>query len=88
MERSSQLFAQIGDLVECDLFPDTRYDLVAQAFGCHGELVNELEQLQPALERASESGRPALVQVMVDPMDNLAPPGLLVFSSMVYRAED
>lgn len=88
MERSSQLFAQIGDLVECDLFPDTRYDLVAQAFGCHGELVNELDQLQPALERASESGRPALVQVMVDPMDNLAPPGLLVFSSMVYRAED
>jgi len=25
---------------------------------------------------------------MVDPMNNLAPPGLLVFGSMVYRAED
>ena len=88
MERSSQLFAQIGDLVECDLYPETRYDRVAQAFGCHGELVDELDQLQPALKRAVESGRPALVQVMVDPMDNLAPPGRLVFSSMVYRAED
>jgi thiamine pyrophosphate-dependent acetolactate synthase large subunit-like protein len=50
--------------------------------------VDELDQLQLALERAAESGRPALIQVMVDPMDNLAPPGLLVFSSMVYRAED
>ena len=88
MERSSQLFAQIGDLVECDLFPDARYDLVAQAFGCHGELVDELDQLRPALQRAADSGGPALIQVMVDPMDNLAPPGLLVFSSMVYRAED
>ena len=87
MERSSQLFAQIGDLVECDLYAETRYDLVAQAFGCHGELVDELDQLQPALQRAAESGKPALIQVMVDPMDNLAPPGLLVFSSMVYRAE-
>lgn len=88
MERSSQLFAQIGGLVECDLYPETRYDLIAQAFGCYGEKVDEPEQLRPALERATESGKPALIQVMVDPMNNLAPPGLLVFGSMVYRAED
>ena len=88
MERSSQLFAQIGDLVECDLYPETRYDLVAEAFGCYGEKVDELEQLRPALERATASGKPALIQVMVDPMANLAPPGLLEFGSMVYRAED
>jgi acetolactate synthase-1/2/3 large subunit len=88
MERSSQMFAQIGGLVECDLYPDTRYDRVAQAFGCHGELVDNIDQLKPALERAVESGKPALLQAMVDPMNNLAPPGLLVFGSMVYRAED
>jgi acetolactate synthase-1/2/3 large subunit len=88
MERSSQMFAQIDGLVECDLYPETRYDQVAQAFGCHAELVENIEQLGPALERASESGKPALVQVMVDPMNNLAPPGLLVFGSMVYRSED
>jgi acetolactate synthase-1/2/3 large subunit len=87
MERSSQLFAQIGDLVECDLYPGTRYDQVAEAFGCYGEKVDDLETLRPALERATASGRPALIQVMVDPVANLAPPGLLVFSSMVYRAE-
>jgi acetolactate synthase I/II/III large subunit len=88
MERSSQAFAQIGGLVECDLYPETRYDRVAEAFGCHGERVDDLDQLRPALERAAASGQPALVQVMVDPMDNMAPPGLLVFGSLVYRAED
>jgi len=88
MERSSQLFAQMGDMVETELYADVRYDLVAKAFGCHGEKVDEWEQLRPALERATASGKPALIQVMVDPSANLAPPGLLEFSSMVYRAED
>ena len=88
MERSSQLFAQIGGLVECDFYPETRYDLVAEAFGCYGEKIDELEQLRPALERATAAGKPALLQVMVDPMNNLAPPGLLTFGSMVYRSED
>jgi thiamine pyrophosphate-dependent acetolactate synthase large subunit-like protein len=62
--------------------------LVAEAFGCHGEKVEDEAALLPALQRAVESGRPALIQAMVDPMNNLAPPGILVFSSMVYRAED
>jgi acetolactate synthase-1/2/3 large subunit len=87
MERSSQMMAQIGGLVACDFYPETRYDLVAEAFGCHGERVEHLAQLRPALERGVASGKPALIQVMVDPMNNLAPPGILVFSSMVYRAE-
>jgi acetolactate synthase-1/2/3 large subunit len=87
MERSAQLFAQFDGFVECDLYPETRYDRVAEAFGCHGEKVDNLEELRPALERAAASGKPSLIQVMVDPMENLAPPGLLVFSSMVYRSE-
>jgi acetolactate synthase-1/2/3 large subunit len=88
MERASQMFAQLDGLVECDLYPETRYDQIAVAMGCHGELVDEIDELRPALERAAASGRPALIQVMVDPMNNLAPPGILVFTSMVYRAED
>jgi len=50
--------------------------------------VEALEELRPALERATASGKPALLQVMIDPMNNLAPPGLLMFGSMVYRSED
>lgn len=88
MERSSQLFAQIGAMVETELSPEVRYDQVAQAFGCYGEKVEELAELRPALERAVAVGRPALLQVMVDQMANLAPPGLMTFGSMVYRAED
>jgi len=88
MERSSQMFAQLPGLVECDLYPGARYDRVAEALGCHGEMVEELGQLRPALERAAGCGRPALIQVMVDPMANLAPPGLFVFGSLVYRAQD
>ncbi len=87
MERSSQLFAQVGAMIETEHHP-TRYDVIAQAFGCHGELVTELDQLTPALERAQASGQPALIQVMVDKVANLAPPGALVFGSMVYRASD
>jgi acetolactate synthase-1/2/3 large subunit len=78
----------VGGLIETELYAGARYDLVAEALGCHGELVEQPEQLRPALERAQESGLPALIQVMVHPDANLAPPGLLVFGSMVYRAED
>ncbi len=92
MERPSQVFAQVvaqaGGMVETELSPDTRYDLVAEAFGCHGEMVEELDQLRPALERAAESGKPALIQVAISPEANFAPPGLIEFSSMVYKAED
>jgi acetolactate synthase-1/2/3 large subunit len=56
-----------GYSVAADLRPNTRYDEVVQALGCHGELVSEPGELRPALERAFESGKPALVNVLTDP---------------------
>jgi acetolactate synthase-1/2/3 large subunit len=56
-----------GYSVAADLRPETRYDLVAEALGCHGELVQRPEELRPALERALASGKPALVNVLTDP---------------------
>ena len=56
-----------GYSVAADLRPGTRYDLVAEALGCHGELVERPQQLRPALERAFRSGKPALVNVLTDP---------------------
>jgi len=56
-----------GYSVAADLRPGTRYDLVAQALGCEGELVERPEQLRGALERALAGGRPALVNVLTDP---------------------
>ncbi|MBI2305265.1 MAG: hypothetical protein HYU86_11050 [Chloroflexi bacterium] len=45
----------------------TRYDLVVEALGGHGEYVEKPEDIRPALERAFASGKPACVNVRVDP---------------------
>jgi acetolactate synthase-1/2/3 large subunit len=51
--------------VACTLLP-TRYDRIAEALGGHGEHVERPEELPRALERAVASGRPAVVNVMID----------------------
>jgi acetolactate synthase-1/2/3 large subunit len=56
-----------GWSVAADLRPATRYDQMVEALGGHGELVREPGRLRPALERAFESGKPALVNVLTDP---------------------
>ena len=56
-----------GYSVAADLRPGTRYDQLAEALGCHGELVREPAELRPALERALGAGGPALVNVLTDP---------------------
>ncbi|HET7098289.1 MAG TPA: thiamine pyrophosphate-binding protein [Casimicrobiaceae bacterium] len=49
----------------CELLP-TRYDLVAAAFGGHGELVTDASELPAAVERSQRSGLPACVNVMIE----------------------
>ncbi len=49
----------------CELNP-TRYELVATALGGHGELVENAADLPAALERAIASGKPAVVNVMIE----------------------
>jgi acetolactate synthase-1/2/3 large subunit len=56
-----------GYSVVADLRPGTRYDDVVRALGGHGELVERPDELRPALVRAFEAGRPALVNVLTDP---------------------
>jgi acetolactate synthase-1/2/3 large subunit len=56
-----------GYSVAAELRPQTRYDEVVEALGCHGELVARAEDVQPAIERAFASGKPALVNVLTDP---------------------
>jgi len=57
-----------------------RFDLVAEAFGCHGERAASAAELRGALERAIASGRPAVVHVDVDPAENVSPPGTDVWA--------
>jgi acetolactate synthase-1/2/3 large subunit len=56
-----------GYSLAAELRPETRYDELVAALGCHGELVREPAELRPALERAFASGKPALVNVLTDP---------------------
>ena len=49
----------------CELNP-THYELVASALGGHGELVERVADLAPAIERALASGKPAVVNVMIE----------------------
>lgn len=51
-----------GRLVATEL-NSTRYDLVVEALGGHGEHVTEPGEIRGALERAFASGKPALVNV-------------------------
>ena len=56
-----------GYSVAAELAPETRYDVVVEALGGHGELVRAPAELRPALERAFAAGVPALVNVLTDP---------------------
>jgi acetolactate synthase-1/2/3 large subunit len=49
-----------------------RYDKVVEGLGGHGEFVERPQDIQPALERAFASGKPACVNVVTDP----DPPGI------------
>lgn len=49
----------------CELREGTRYDLAVAALGGHGELVTRAADLQPALQRALASGKPACINVMI-----------------------
>jgi acetolactate synthase-1/2/3 large subunit len=46
---------------------DRPYEQMVEALGGYGERVDDPEQIRPALERARDSGRPACLNVMIDP---------------------
>jgi len=53
--------------VGTDLSPATRYDKLAESMGGYGERVTEPDQIKPAILRALGSGKPAVVDVVLDP---------------------
>jgi acetolactate synthase-1/2/3 large subunit len=49
-------------------FGDVRYDLIGKAFGCHAEQITKPKDIGPAIERAFKTPKPAVVDVVTDPM--------------------
>jgi len=47
-----------------------RFDKIAEGYGAHGEFVERREDIAPAIARALACGRPAVVQIPVDPRIN------------------
>jgi acetolactate synthase I/II/III large subunit len=56
-----------GEQNNWNITPGVRYDKMFEATGCYGENVERPEEIRPALERAFNSGKPAVVNVAVDP---------------------
>jgi len=54
---------------------DVKYDLFAKMLGGYGEEVREPHEIAPALQRARESGKPALINVWID--QNVFAPGTM-----------
>ena len=63
-------------------FAPCRYDLMAEAFGAHGEHVTDSTQLRGALERARDCAQAAVVQVDVNNVEHLWAPALQSFKKM------
>jgi len=82
MEKSAQrrVFGREADWYGSNHAP-VRYDKVAEAMGCHAEFVESASELSGALERATASGRTAVIHATVDPVENIDPPGLALWSA-------
>jgi thiamine pyrophosphate-dependent acetolactate synthase large subunit-like protein len=70
-ERAFQQVHYGGRLFAVD-YQNPDFAALARAFGAHGEHVARPQELRGALERALASGKPALVEVMID-QNTLAP---------------
>jgi len=81
MERSAHNFQgfPLEQQQGVNISSEMRYDLVAQGLGCYGEKVDSVEQLPAAFQRAVDSGKPALIHVVVDQTLNADPPGYKQF---------
>ena len=60
-----------GRVIATDLV-NPRFDELARAYGAHGERVERAGEVLGAVERARDSGRPALIELICDP-DALTP---------------
>jgi len=61
---------------------ETRFDLLAESMGAHGERVGRNEDLEPAIRRCRESGRVCVIHVDVDRVAHKFAPHLAEFKAM------
>ena len=62
--KSGQKIALGKRFIDVDM-PGCDYGKIAQGFGCYGEEVTDPNEIKPALERAKNSGKPAVIDVKI-----------------------
>ncbi|NHJ22445.1 MAG: thiamine pyrophosphate-binding protein [Candidatus Lokiarchaeota archaeon] len=62
MLKSGQKMYVSKHFIDVDL-PDFDFAKCAEGFGCYGEVVTEPNEIKPALERAKNSGKPAVIDI-------------------------
>ena len=73
MIKAGQKVAYDKRYIGVDFF-DVRYDKIAQAMDCFGVRVTEPSGIRSALQSAVESGKPAIIDFIIDREINLEPP--------------
>ncbi|MHB1526111.1 MAG: biosynthetic-type acetolactate synthase large subunit [Candidatus Dormibacteria bacterium] len=64
-------YAGVRSQVDHTATPD--FQLLAQAFGCHGQVVRSVEEVGPAIDAALAYPGPALIDCWIDPEANIYP---------------
>jgi len=62
--KSGQKLAFGGRYIDVD-FPELNYGKIAESFGCYGEEVTDPNEINSALKRAKNSGKPAVIDVKI-----------------------
>ncbi|MHA1785730.1 MAG: thiamine pyrophosphate-binding protein [Candidatus Helarchaeota archaeon] len=65
MIKSGQKLFMKKRFIDVDI-PGTDYAAIAKAFNCYGERVTDASEIKPALKRAIESKKPAVLDIIVD----------------------
>jgi acetolactate synthase-1/2/3 large subunit len=68
MIRNSQKVYGPDRIVGCEL-GEVSYEKVVEALGGYGERVDKADDIKPALKRAFASGKPACINVYIEPVD-------------------
>ena len=63
---------QPGNVDELWMFPDTNFAKLAEDMGAFGIRIDQPSQIQPAIEEALASGKPAVIDVVSD-IEGIAP---------------
>lgn len=77
MIKHSQEMSIGEDRCTCSELGMRHYEKMVEGLGGYGELVTRDEEIEPALKRAVESGKPACINVVTDP--NVTSPATVMF---------